>query len=94
LIKSELVQIIATRSPHLYVRDVEIIVDAIFDEIVAGLGDGGRVELRGFRAFSVKHRPAHSARNPRTGETVDVEEKWVPAFKPGKGLRDRLNERG
>ncbi|GGD28651.1 integration host factor subunit beta [Aureimonas glaciei] len=91
MIKSELVQIIASRNLHLYARDVEIIVDAIFGEIVGGLSEGGRVELRGFGAFTVKHRPAHSARNPRTGETVDVEEKWVPAFRAGKGLRDRLN---
>lgn len=53
--------------------------------------EGNRVELRGFGAFSVKNRPARSGRNPRTGETVDVEEKWVPFFKTGKELRDRLN---
>jgi integration host factor subunit beta len=92
VIKSELVQIIASRNAHLYMRDVEIVVDAIFDEISGVLQDGGRAELRGFGAFIVKHRPAHSARNPRTGETVDIEEKWVPAFKAGKGLRDRLNK--
>jgi integration host factor subunit beta len=91
VIKSELVQIIASRNMHLYLKDIEKIVDAIFDEITAALGDGGRVELRGFGAFIVKHRPAHSARDPRTGASLEIVEKWVPAFKPGKGLRDRLN---
>jgi integration host factor subunit beta len=91
VIKSELVQIIANRNPHLFQRDVENIVGAIFDEITDALAEGNRVELRGFGAFSVKNRPARSGRNPRTGESVDVEEKWVPFFKTGKELRDRLN---
>jgi integration host factor subunit beta len=91
VIKSELVQIIASRNPHLFQRDVENIVNAIFDEIATALADGNRVELRGFGAFSVKNRPARSGRNPRTGETVEVEEKWVPFFKTGKELRERLN---
>lgn len=91
VIKSELVQIIASRNPHLFQRDVENIVGAVFDEITNALAEGNRVELRGFGAFSVKNRPARSGRNPRTGETVDVEEKWVPFFKTGKELRDRLN---
>ncbi len=89
VIKSELVQIIASRNPHLFQRDVENIVGAVFDEITNALAEGNRVELRGFGAFSVKNRPARSGRNPRTGETVDVEEKWVPFFKTGKELRDR-----
>ena len=92
MIKSELVQIIASRNPHLYQRDVETIVNAIFDEITDALCDSNRVELRGFGAFSVKNRPARSGRNPRTGESVDVEEKWVPFFKAGKELRERLND--
>ena len=91
MIKSELVQAIATRNPHLYRRDVETIVNAIFDEITGALCDSNRVELRGFGAFSVKHRPPRSGRNPRTGEAVAVEEKWVPFFKAGKELRERLN---
>jgi integration host factor subunit beta len=93
LLKSELVQIIASRNLHLYLKDVEKIVDAVFDEITGALGDGGRVELRGFGVFTVKNRPAHVARDPRTGETLEIVEKWVPAFKPGKGLRERLNSR-
>ena len=91
MIKSELVQIIASRNPHLFQRDVENIVNAIFDEITTALTEGNRVELRGFGAFSVKNRPARNGRNPRTGQTVDVEEKWVPFFKTGKELRERLN---
>ncbi len=91
MIKSELVQIIADKNPHLYQRDVENIVNAILDEITGALADGNRVELRGFGAFSVKNRPARIGRNPRTGEQVQVDEKWVPFFKTGKELRERLN---
>ena len=94
MIKSELVQIIANRNPHLFQRDVENIVNAIFDEITEALSKGNRVELRGFGAFSVKNRPARAGRNPRTGDTVHVEEKWVPFFKTGKELRERLNPDG
>ena len=91
MIKSELVQKIADENPHLYQRDVERIVGTIFDEIVEAMAEGKRVELRGFGAFSVKKREARTGRNPRTGETVSVEEKHVPFFKTGKLLRDRLN---
>ena len=91
MIKSELVQRLAEMNPHLYQRDVEAIVNAILDEIAGALAEGRRVELRGFGAFSVKHRPARTGRNPRTGESVEVEEKWVPFFKTGKELRERLN---
>ena len=73
MIKSELVQRIAEHNPHLYQRDVENIVNAILDEIVAALARGDRVELRGFGAFSVKHRPARAGRNPRTGAHVPIE---------------------
>lgn len=92
MIRSELVQIIANRNPHLFQRDVENIVSAIFDEITDALASGNRVELRGFGAFSVKNRPARVGRNPRTGESVEVDEKWIPFFKTGKELRDRLNK--
>lgn len=92
MIKSELVQVIADKNPHLYYRDVENVVNAILDEITATLADGNRVELRGFGAFSVKHRPARIARNPKTGSKVSVDEKWVPFFKTGKELRERLNK--
>jgi integration host factor subunit beta len=91
MIKSELIQKIADENPHLYQRDVERIVGTIFDEIVEAMANGKRVELRGFGAFSVKKREARTGRNPRTGETVNVEEKYVPFFKTGKLLRDSLN---
>ena len=91
MIKSELVQVIATRNPHLFLRDVENIVNAIFESITDALAEGSRVELRGFGAFSVKNRPSRTGRNPRTGDAVEVEEKWVPFFKAGKELRERLN---
>jgi integration host factor subunit beta len=89
--KSELIQRLAERNPHLYQRDVELIVTAIFDEITAALSRGDRVELRGFGAFSVKRRDARLGRNPRTGDSVRVDEKHIPFFKTGKQLRDRLN---
>ena len=91
MIKSELVQKIADENPHLYQRDVERIVTTIFDTIINAMAEGNRVELRGFGAFSVKKRDARQGRNPRTGESVAVEEKHVPFFKAGKLLRDRLN---
>jgi integration host factor subunit beta len=89
--KSELIQKLAEKSPHLYIRDVEKIVDTVFDEITAALANGDRVELRGFGAFSVKERTSRTGRNPRTGEKVQVSEKHLPFFKTGKALRDRLN---
>jgi integration host factor subunit beta len=89
--KSELVQKLAEANPHLYQRDVEGIVTAIFEEIAAALARGDRVELRGFGAFSVKHRPARAGRNPRTGAHVPVDQKSVPFFKTGKEMRERLN---
>ncbi len=90
--KSELIQRLAERNPHLYQRDVELIVTTIFDEIAAALSRGDRVELRGFGAFSVKRRDARLGRNPRTGDSVRVGEKHIPFFKTGKQLRDRLNQ--
>jgi integration host factor subunit beta len=92
MIKSELVQRIANRNPYLYLRDVEKIVNAILDEITGALSRGDRVELRGFGAFSVKHRDARIGRNPRTGAHVPVNEKTVPFFKTGKEMRERLNQ--
>jgi integration host factor subunit beta len=91
--KSELILRIGALNPHLYHRDVERIVTTIFEEITNALARRDRVELRGFGAFSVKERDARKGRNPRTGETVAVEEKVVPFFKTGKELRDRLNGR-
>ena len=91
MIKSELVQRIAERNTHLYQRDIENIVGSILDEIVKALARGDRVELRGFGAFSTKQREARVGRNPRTGDSVEVDQKLVPVFKTGKELRERLN---
>ena len=89
--KSELIQRLADQNPNLFRRDIERIVSTIFDEISDALNRGGRVELRGFGAFSVKERGERVGRNPRTGKSVNVEKKYVPFFKAGKDLRDRLN---
>ena len=91
MIRSELIQKIADEHPDLSQREVERIVNTIFEEIIEAMARGDRVELRGFGAFSVKHREARTGRNPRTGEAVEVEEKHVPFFKTGKLLRERLN---
>lgn len=92
MIKSELIQRISQKNPHLYQRDVERIINTVFDKIVEALGDGDRVELRGFGAFSVKDRQSREGRNPRTGTAVKVDAKRVPFFKTGKELRERLNQ--
>ena len=91
MIRSELIQKLADENPHLFQRDVERIVNTIFDEITETMARGDRVELRGFGAFSVKKRDSRIGRNPRTGASVSVAEKHVPFFKTGKLLRDRLN---
>ena len=91
MIKSELIQRISSQNPHLYQRDIEKIVNAIFDEIVKTLRRGDRVELRGFGAFSAKIRGARKGRNPKTGAEVQVPQKVIPFFKTGKEMRARLN---
>ena len=94
MIKSELVEKLADENPHLFQRDIENIVNAILDEVGNAMARGDRVELRGFGAFSVKHRPARAGRNPRTGAHVPVDQKSVPFFKTGKEMRERLNREG
>ena len=91
--RSELIAEIAAANPDLPLRNVELIVATIFDEVTAALARGDRVELRGFGAFTVKQRDARTGRNPRTGEPVAVNEKVVPFFKAGKELRERVNQR-
>ena len=91
MIRSELVQLLSRDHLDLTTRDIEKIVDIFFDEIVERLIADGRVELRGFGAFSTRGRDARTGRNPRTGESVDVNAKRVPYFKPGKEMRARLN---
>ncbi|MBR7158062.1 MAG: integration host factor subunit beta [Alphaproteobacteria bacterium] len=90
--KSELVARIVALNPHLLTSDAERLVNTVFNEIATALQEGGRVELRGFGAFSVRHRDARIGRNPRTGKTVSVEPKTIPFFKAGKRLKARLNE--
>ena len=94
MIKFELVQRISAANPRLYKRDVEKIINIILNEITGALSRGGRVEVRGFGAFSVRTRPARIGRNPRTGVPVQVKKKIVPVFKPGKEMRQRLNKEG
>lgn len=92
MIRSELLQALADDNPDLRPEEVEQVVDIFFDEISARLAEGGRVELRGFGTFSTREREARVGRNPRTGEAVDVQAKHVPYFKPGKEMRERLND--
>ncbi len=91
MIRSELVQKLCRDFPDLTQREIETMVSAIFDSITEQLAKGGRVELRGFGAFSSRKRDARVGRNPRTGDAVDVDAKRVPYFKPGKEMRERLN---
>jgi len=91
MIRSELAQKISGENPGLAARDIDAIVDTFFDRIMTRLAADGRVELRGFGAFSTRARDARVGRNPRTGETVAVSAKRVPYFKPGKEMRVRLN---
>ncbi len=91
LIRSELVQKLCDDHPDLTVKEIERVVSSFFDSIIDQLQSGGRVELRGFGAFSTRDRDARKGRNPRTGDAVDVDAKRVPYFKPGKEMRERLN---
>lgn len=93
MIKSELVQKLAAKSPHLYQRDLERVVNVVLGEIVGALKNGDRVELRGFGAFTTKDRTARTGRNPRNGSAVKVDAKRAAAFRCGKDLRQRLNGR-
>ncbi|RST31229.1 integration host factor subunit beta [Sphingomonas ginkgonis] len=91
MIRSELVQKLCGDFPDLTQREIENVVSALFDAITDQLSTGGRVELRGFGAFSTRQRDARVGRNPRTGASVEVDAKRVPYFKPGKEMRERLN---
>ena len=92
MIRSELVKKLENENQELKTEEVERIVDLFFNQIIQRLADGGRVELRGFGAFSTRDRSPRKGRNPRTGEPVDVPSKRVPYFKPGKEVRERLNK--
>jgi len=91
MIKSELIAALANENPQLTQKDIERVVGVILEQMIEALESGGRVELRGFGAFSVRSRPARAGRNPRTGDSVNVRAKSVPFFKAGKELRLRLN---
>jgi integration host factor subunit beta len=92
MIRSELLQLLAKDNPELRSEEVEQVVEIFFDEISARLAEGGRVELRGFGAFSTRQRESRLGRNPRSGDSVAVPAKRVPYFKPGKEIRERLNK--
>ena len=91
MIRSELVQTLAAENPELGIAEVDRLVSVIFDAITNQLAQGGRVELRGFGAFSTRAREGRVGRNPRTGDAVTVPPKRVPYFKPGKEMRAKLN---
>lgn len=92
--KRELVDEINKRFPYLSRRDSEVIINAIFDAITGALAEGGRIEIRGFGSFVVKHRRAREGRNPKTGQAVSVAAKRIPFFKVGKELKLRVDHKG
>lgn len=92
MIRSELMAVLGKDNPELRAEEIEQVVDIFFDEISQRLAEGGRVELRGFGAFSTRARDARQGRNPRTGEAVQVAAKRVPYFRPGKEMRRALND--
>tara|TARA_R110000796_G_scaffold98628_9_gene206242 strand:- start:6829 stop:7155 length:327 start_codon:yes stop_codon:yes gene_type:complete len=92
MIRSELLEKLAEENPELKPDEIEKIVDLFFNQISQKLAEGGRVELRGFGAFSTRQRKPRTGRNPRTGESVEVPAKRVPYFKPGKEIREQLNK--
>ena len=90
--KSELIEVISTQQPHLAIKDVELAVKCILEHMSHSLANGDRIEIRGFGSFSLHYRSPRTGRNPKTGEPVALPGKHVPHFKPGKELRDRVNE--
>jgi integration host factor subunit beta len=90
--KSELITLLSDKFSQLVHKDAELSVKTIIDSLVNALSKGGRVEIRGFGSFSLNHRPARLGRNPKTGEKVNVPEKFVPHFKPGKELKIKVDK--
>jgi integration host factor subunit beta len=90
--KSDLIEILSERQSLLNYRDVELAVKLILEQMSESLSSGDRIEIRGFGSFTLHHRPARVGRNPKSGESVTLDEKYVPHFKPGKELRDRVND--
>ncbi|MBZ4202873.1 MAG: integration host factor subunit beta [Methylovulum sp.] len=89
--KSELIEVLAKQQPHLALKDVELAVKCIIEKMNQALANGERIEIRGFGSFSLHLRPPRLGRNPKTGESVALSKKYVPHFKPGKELRDRVD---
>jgi integration host factor subunit beta len=90
--KSELIEQLAEQHAHIPVKDVENAVKEILEQMAGSLSTSDRIEIRGFGSFSLHYRAPRTGRNPKTGDTVELDGKHVPHFKPGKELRDRVNE--
>jgi integration host factor subunit beta len=90
--KSELIELIARKQPQLGYKDIELAVKTLLEHMVSALSTGERIEIRGFGNFSLHYRPSRIGRNPKSGEPVSLSTKYVPHFKPGKDLRERVNE--
>lgn len=91
--KSELIERLITKHEHLSVKDVELAVKTMIDHMSEALSEGNRIEIRGFGSFSLHYRAPRTGRNPKTGESVELDAKYVPHFKPGKDLREQVNDR-
>jgi len=91
MMKSELIERIARKQSHLAYKDVELAVKSLLEQMSNSLSNGDRIEIRGFGSFSLHYRPPRSGRNPKTGDSVSLPGKYVPHFKPGKELRERVN---
>lgn len=89
--KSELIEQLAKKQPHLALQDVELAVKCMLEQMSQSLSGDERIEVRGFGSFSLRHRQPRMGRNPKTGDAVSLTEKYVPHFKPGKELRDRVD---
>jgi integration host factor subunit beta len=90
--KSELIERLINRHEQLSVKDVELAVKTMLDHMTEALASGERIEIRGFGSFSLHYRAPRVGRNPKTGQSVELDAKYVPHFKPGKDLRDQVNE--
>ncbi|VAX12295.1 Integration host factor beta subunit [hydrothermal vent metagenome] len=90
--KSELIEILAKKQPQLAYKDVELAVKTMIEHMGTNLSNGERIEIRGFGSFSLHYRPPRTGRNPKTGDSVTLGAKYVPHFKPGKEMRERVNK--
>jgi len=89
--RSKLIELIAAEQGHLLYKDVDLAVRCLLEQISSTLASGGRIEIRGFGSFSLHYRPSRVGRNPKTGSSVALPAKYIPYFRPGKELRDRVN---